>query len=345
MVLVNYNSGAQLARALDSLAAQLHPAQDIVVVDNGSTDGSLGLVDWTRHGAVRLVALPENLGFAAASNLAARRVSADWLAMLNCDAVAEPGWLAALARAAARHPRCRIFASAQALMDRPGVLDGAGDVYSITGLAWRGGHGRSAAQLPGEGRCFGACAAGAFLSRRLFLDLGGFEESYFCYLEDLDFAYRAGLAGHECRFVPEARILHRSGGVSGARSAWTLRISTRNRLHLFLRCTPLLLLLASWPLFLLGLGLSVLQGARHGQGRAVLAGIADGICRLRFSLGQRREVAPPLVPPPGLRGVLSWNPLAVIRRAHHVLPADTASDLPRAAPQRDAIPAQPVAAE
>ncbi|WP_108260024.1 glycosyltransferase family 2 protein [Mangrovicoccus ximenensis] len=302
VILVNYNSGPQLARALDSLVVQTRAPDEILVVDNGSTDGSLGLVDWQRHPDLKLLCLSGNFGFAAATNAAARAARSRWLAMLNCDAEAEPGWLEALLRAAGRHPGCGVFASAQALLDRPSVLDGAGDVYSATGLAWRGSHGRPLAEMPGEGRCFGACAAGAFMSRRLFLDLGGFEESFFCYLEDVDFACRARLAGQECVFVPSARILHRSGGCSGAKSDWTLRISSRNRLRLYLRNTPLLLLLATWPLFLFGVWLSLLQAMRHRRGRAVLGGLADGLRQLPGTLRQRRQpvAATPRGPGPDL---------------------------------------------
>ncbi|WP_172330603.1 glycosyltransferase family 2 protein [Mangrovicoccus sp. HB161399] len=318
VVLVNYNSGPQLARALASLAEQSRAPDEIVVVDNGSTDGSLGLVDWGQHPALRLLCLRENRGFAAATNAAVRAARSQWLAMLNCDAMAAPDWLEALVQAAGRHPGCAVFASAQASMDRPSVLDGAGDVYSVTGLAWRGSYGRPLASMPGEGRCFGACAAGAFVSRHLFLELGGFEESFFCYLEDVDFAYRARLAGHDCVFVPSARILHRSGGCSGAKSDWTLRISSRNRLRLYLRNTPLLLLLATWPFFLLGVWLSLAQAMRHRRGRAVLGGLADGLRQLPATLDQRRSLAPPLLPPPDVCALLSWNPLAVIGRRHGV---------------------------
>ncbi|WP_138472645.1 glycosyltransferase family 2 protein [Poseidonocella sp. HB161398] len=337
-ILVNYNSGSQLSQALQSLAAQSRPPDEIVVVDNGSTDGSLGLVDWQRHPAIRLVCLSDNRGFAAASNAAARIARAEWLAMLNCDAAAAPDWLEALSAAAARHPDCAIFASAQALMDRPAMIDGAGDVYSVTGLAWRGGHGRPVAGMPREGRCFAACAAGAFISRRVFQELGGFEESFFCYLEDVDFAYRARLAGHDCLFVPSARILHRGGGCSGPVSDWTMRISSRNRLHLYLRNTPLLLLLATWPLFGLGLGLSVLQGLRHRRGRAVLGGLAEGLRQLPATLGQRRQLAPPLLPPRQIWRVMSWNPFGALGRRPRIRALPAGAPCPVPVPAESGLP-------
>lgn len=319
VVVVNYNAGSLLARALASLASQARPPDEVIVVDNASSDGSLDLVPWDQYPTMRLIRMDSNAGFAAASNLAAREANSEWLAMLNCDATADPGWLAAMASAAARHPEIGIFASAQTLMDDPRKLDGAGDVMSVTGLAWRGGYGGPTTALPDEGCCFGACAAGAFVSRALFLRLGGFEESFFCYLEDLDFSYRARLVGQDCVFVPTARILHKGAACSNSR-VWPLRMSARNRVLMLVRNTPLGLALAIWPLLLLGALLSVIHGARHGQAAAVLLGFMDAARNLRIALAQRRRIAPPLFPSANLLRGLSWNPLAVFTRGCKIRP-------------------------
>ena len=338
VVLVNFNTGPLLAQALDSLARQHRVPDEIIVVDNGSTDGSLGLVDWAGLPQARLLVLPCNQGFAAASNIAVRLARSQWIAMLNSDAVAAPDWLEAMAQAAARRPEARFFASAQVLIGPADRIDGFGDVYSVTGLTWRGGHGGALAAIPREGRCFGACAAGAFVSRRLFLQLGGFEESFFCYLEDVDFAYRALLAGHDCVFVPGARIRHHSGGSSGAKSGWTLRISARNRLHLYLRNTPLVLMILTWPMFLLGVLLSLAQGLRHGKPGAVLLGLAEGVLGLRLSLAQRRRLRPPILPPLAVLAAISWNPFGPLTRSCRIRPL--ARPAARASPVAVPVPAE-----
>lgn len=330
VIIINHNSGALLAGALASLAAQTRMPDEVIVIDNGSSDHSLERVAWDALPNLRLIRQAQNTGFAAASNRAARLARSRWLAMLNCDAAADPGWLAAMSAAAGRHPGVALFASAQTRMDDPATLDGAGDVLSVTGLAWRGGYGGATATLPQEGACFGACAAGAFLSRALFLRLGGFEESFFCYLEDLDFSYRARLAGEECVFVPTAQILHKGAACSPKRDA-PLRLSARNRLLLLVRNTPGALALAIWPLILLGLGLSLLQGARHGHALAVLWGFGDALRRLGPALAQRRRIAPPFWPSATLLRGLSWNPLAVLWRHHKIRP--------RGAPQEQIKPA------
>lgn len=323
VIIINYNSGPLLARALASIAQQTRQPNEVIVMDNRSTDHSLDAVPWESFPWVRLIRLDHNTGFAAASNLAAREAASDWLAMLNCDATAEPGWLAAMEAARTRHKEVGIFASKQALMDSPDTLDGAGDVMSVTGLAWRGGFGRAVSSTPAEGTCFGACAAGAFISRELFLQLGGFEDSFFCYLEDLDFSYRAQLAGYECVFVPTACILHKGAACSSGRN-WPLRMSARNRVLLLLRNTPLGLALVIWPYILLGAILTLVHGARNGHLFAVLLGFSDAASQVRLTLAQRQRIAPPFFPAARFLRSLSWNPLAVVSRKSKVRACRTA---------------------
>ncbi len=141
VLIVNWNGGDLLRRCLESLEKQRRPADQIVVVDNASTDDSLaraaGLL--TR---VSLVRLKENVGFARANNIAAREAKdVDALVLLNPDAFADPGWLEALVAAAEREPAAAMFASQMLLASDPDRLDGAGDSYHVSGRAWRNGHG------------------------------------------------------------------------------------------------------------------------------------------------------------------------------------------------------------
>jgi hypothetical protein len=139
VVIVNHNSGPLLGRCLASLAAQSRPPSRTIVVDNASTDGSAAGLP----GSVECIRLPRNAGFAAANNVGIERsADCEWVALLNPDAFPEPGWLEALLDAAAGGPRYSFFASRQLCADDPARLDGVGDEYAVSGLAWRRGYRR-----------------------------------------------------------------------------------------------------------------------------------------------------------------------------------------------------------
>ena len=140
VLIVNWNSGALLSRCLQSLSLQRRAPDRVVLVDNASTDGSLEqAAAWL--GAARVIRLDKNVGFARGNNIAAAAASdADAFALLNPDAFAEPGWLAALVSAAERHPDVAAFASQMRLDAAPDLLDGAGDSYHVSGRAWRNAH-------------------------------------------------------------------------------------------------------------------------------------------------------------------------------------------------------------
>ena len=197
VLVVNWNAGPLLGRCLQSLARQSRLPDRIVVVDNASSDDSLDLAA-PHLGGAEVIRLNENVGFARANNIAARAAGdVDALVLLNPDAFPEPGWLAALVDAAGRLPGFAAFASQMRLDAAPDRLDGAGDSYHVSGRAWRNGHNAPAASWPaGEYEVFAPCAAAALYRRAAFEEIGGFDESYFCYFEDVDLGFRLRLRGY-----------------------------------------------------------------------------------------------------------------------------------------------------
>ena len=179
VVVVNYNGGAFLSRCLRSMLAQSGPSFEVVVVDNGSSDGSLEALpgDVTLDPRLRVVALGENLGFAAGNNRGAEGSEARWICTLNPDAFPRPGWLARLV-AGAEGSGALMAGGTQVLANKPDVLDGLGDALHISGLAWRMGFGHSVADTVPSAPypVFGPCAAGAIYDRELFHALRGFDE-------------------------------------------------------------------------------------------------------------------------------------------------------------------------
>ncbi len=306
VVIVNWNAGGHLARALAALAEQTVAPHRVIVVDNASDDGSLeGL--GARFPDVELVRSEENLGFAAANNLAVRMCDdCELVALLNPDAFPEPAWLETLLAAAAARPGCAAFGSRLIRDDDRETLDGAGDQYHVSGVAWRRDQGAPLTVERPRGESFSACAAAALYRREALLAVGGFDEHFFCYYEDTDLAFRLRLAGHRCLYVPEAVAYHVGSATTGPMSPFVIYHSARNQLWTYVKNMPAWLLWLYLPQHLLLSVLSVLTCALHGQGRAALAGKRDGIRDLPRVLAQRGRIQASRVASAGeLRGAMA----------------------------------------
>ena len=295
VVIVNFNGGDHVVRCLECLVAQTHPAERIVLIDNASTDGSLAACRNYAAGEPRLAGrlvvepLPGNLGFAAGSNRGIALAQTALVALLNPDAFPEPEWLATLAAAAERYPESAAFGSRQMLAGAAGILDGTGDRWHASGLAWREGHGRRLRQEDLVGReIFSACAAAALYRRAAVLDVGGFDADYFCYGEDVDLGYRLRLAGHSARYVPEAVVAH-VGGAS-TESQLSTYLGHRNLVWTLLKDTPAPILA---PALLAHFSQSILTGVIlgcRGRGRAFARAKWDALAGLGRCWQKRRTV-------------------------------------------------------
>ena len=291
VIIVNWNAGALLGRCLKSLATQRRAPDRIVVVDNASNDESLKLAEGELRG-VQLIRLEENAGFARANNIAANAArDADMLALLNPDAFAEPEWLEALAAAAERAPDVAAFASQMRLDAAPHLLDGAGDSYHVSGRAWRNAHRAPLAAGPRRGvEVFAPCAAAALYRRSAFDEVGGFDERFFCYFEDVDLGFRLRLSGHRCVYVPGAVVRHVSSALSGYRSDFAVYHGERNAVWTFVKNMPAPLFWRYLPQHLLLNAASLLFYPLRGQGGAVWRAKYDALLGLRRVLEQRRTV-------------------------------------------------------
>ncbi len=315
VIIVNYNSGPRLAKCLDHLAAQIFTDFETIVIDNGSSDGSADIVGGHRL-APRLILARENLGFAAANNRAAGEAVGRWLAFLNPDAYARADWLQALLAATVKYPHADAFGSTQLDDAEPALLDGAGDVCHAFGLAYRGGLGREAASRPGDGACFSPCAAAALYRRETFLALGGFDERFFCYGEDVDLGFRLRLADGEAMQISGAVVRHEGSGVTGRYSDFSVYHGNRNRIWLFYKNLPAALY---WPLapFHLAVNLAMLaRAAAVGRARPFWRALVDGYAGLpRFTEARRRAQSSRKISTLALARRLTWSPFKLARRA------------------------------
>ena len=287
----NWNGERFLRACLGSLRDQSFRDFETILVDNGSNDGSKEFVRG-HFPEVRVVALRENWGFAAAVNAGIRASGAELVALLNNDTEQHPGWLAALVRAADAHPEAGLFASKLVDFYDRRVLDGAGDAIRLSGLPYRLGHGEpDGGRFDRPGFVFGACAAAALYRRGMLDEVGPFDEDFVSYCEDGDLSFRAQLAGYRCRYVPGSIVYHMgSASTGGKRSPTATRLGTQNSLSLLVKNLPLPLVPHILPFFVAGQLARLLTAAAAGSLRAHLEGLAGAWRHLPLMLEKRKEI-------------------------------------------------------
>lgn len=292
VVIVNWNGEQFLERCLTALLAQTVTPYEIILVDNASTDGSLEIVG--RFPSVRLMALNENTGFARGNNLAIEAASkeSEWIALINPDAFAAPRWLETLLAAAESKPGFDVFGSKLVNAADSTLLDGTGDACHISGLVWRTAHGVPVSHL-GESECeiFSPCAAAALYRRSALLEVGGFDEDFFCYVEDVDLGFRLRLAGYRCLYVPKSVVHHVGSGTTGGKNSdFSVYHGHRNLVWTFVKDMPGLLFWLLLPLHVVLNLASIIWFAFRGQGGVVWRAKRDALLGLPKMWRKRQQV-------------------------------------------------------
>lgn len=264
IVIVSWNGRHYLDACLEAVAAQSGVATEIILVDNGSYDGTVEFVR-SRFPKVRIIALGDNRGFAGGNNAGARRARGDFLAFLNNDTVPDPGWLRALRDGIDGQSRFLLTTSRIVYMHDSSVIDSAGDGVFRAGGAFKRHHGASADAARASREVFGVCGAACLISRQVFEELGGFDEDFFASHEDVDLSYRARLRGYRCRYVADAIVRHHGSATLGRGSASAVFHGQRNLEWMYLKNTPGSLLIRTLPGHLLYTAASAAYFARVGR--------------------------------------------------------------------------------
>ncbi len=266
VIIVNWNGKHLLGECLDSLAAQRFKNFEVIVVDNGSQDGSAEYLR-SQYPAVRTVPLSTNCGYAGGNNAGAEFARGKYLAFLNNDTKADSGWLEHLVKEAEEGPpNIGMWASKIVSYDNPSVIDNVGLLLYPDGLAR--GKGRlepDQGQYDRREEAFFPSGCAGLYRREMLNVVGLFDEEFFAYADDVDIGLRARLAGWGCIYVPSAKVFHKYSSSSSAYSPFKAFLVERNRIWVLLKYYPCDLIAVS-PFFTLKRLLLHLFGAVAGKG-------------------------------------------------------------------------------
>lgn len=267
VIVVNWNGRKHLDECLRALAGQDLRDFRVIVVDNGSADGSVDLVKH-RHPGVDLIALNRNTGFCHGNNVALETVREPYVALLNNDAVPQASWLSALVGALEKNGEAGFAASLMLSYHCPGIIDRAGDGYTAAGVPNLRKRGRPAAEAGEAAWVFGASAGAALYRTDMLKRVGLFDEDFFLLQEDVDLSFRAQLMGYRCLYVPGARVYHHGSSSIVHDSPLSIYYGHRNLEWVYVKNMPDRLLART----------------------ALLHGLYDGLSFLFFSAGRRGGV-------------------------------------------------------
>ncbi len=278
VVIPNWNGAALLADLFQQLEEQTHAIREVILVDNGSSDGSREVAGVA---GARVLALGRNAGFAAAVNRGIQAANSEWLLLLNNDVELPSSWLATMVE---RLEAAGAWFGTGKLLDarRRDRLDGTSDAICRGATAWRCGAARLDGPAWSQEKPIHFAPFTCLLARReLFEKAGLLDETFESYLEDVDFGLRCAELGISGRYVPDAVAYHRGSATLGRWNADTVRRIARNQVFLVAKYYPRNWLLRyGWPV-LVAQALWALVALRHGAGWAYLRGKLEGVRRFR----------------------------------------------------------------
>lgn len=316
VLILCWNSELYLSTCLESLRAQTIQNFEVILVDNGSSvPVDQAICAEFPELNIFFCRLEQNLGFAGGNNIAAKHARGTYLVLLNADAFPRPNWLEEVQQAVSKYPGCS-FASKLIMANDPEKLDGEGDVYHFTGLAWRKSHGKTSGSVKSrEGEVFSPCGAAAIYPKEAFEQVGGFDPDYFAYVEDVDLGFRLRLAGFPCIYLPAAELLHVGSGSTGVRSDFATYYGHRNLIWTFFKNMPTGPLIGLALFHLLMNVLLILYGLFSRRGATIARAKLDAIRNLPVIIKKRKSIqAKRKISTFKLLSIMDWNPLALFSR-------------------------------
>ena len=287
VVIPNFNGIAFLDSVLASLEGQTLSNFEVILVDNGSTDGSCSFVT-ANYPWVHLIELSENFGFCGAVNAGIRAAKAPYVLLLNNGTEGKEDFVEEMLAAIRRHKNAFSCGARMVQYHDRDRLDDVGNYYCALGWSFARGRGKDIHAYETEDKIFSACAGAAIYRKKIIEKIGYFDEEHFAYLEDTDIGYRARIYGYENWYAPKAIVYHVGSGTSGSRyNQFKTRYSSRNNIYLIYKNMPLLQIILNLPFLAVGFLIKFLFFAVKGMGKEYAAGIKNG-----FSISMKNKKVP-----------------------------------------------------
>ncbi|MBR5361502.1 MAG: glycosyltransferase family 2 protein [Lachnospiraceae bacterium] len=290
VIIPNYNGIDYLKDCLLSLSESESNGFEIIVVDDGSSDGSAEYIR-TNHPYVKLIALESNTGFAAAVNKGIEAATMQYVLLLNNDTKIIGDFVSRMEEAIEADEKIFSVSAKMLKMNDEATVDGAGDYYCALGWAYAYGKDKPEKKVDKKRRIFSACGGAAIYRREVVLKLGLFDERHFAYLEDVDLGYRARIEGYINMYEPSARVLHAGSGFSGSRyNEFKVGLSSKNSTYIIRKNMPFLQRIINLPFFIIGFGIKLLFFCLKGFGAVYLKGLFKGISESLTAEGRAKKV-------------------------------------------------------
>lgn len=291
VVIPNWNGAHLIEPCLAALKRQTNPADQVIVVDNGSSDGSVKLLE-QKHPDVEIVSLERNYGFAGGVNCGIERAleaGATHIALLNNDAEPEPQWLDELLKV--MNTQDDVAAGAGKQVDYNGKIDTTGEVYSVWGTPFSRGRGEAdKGQYDEQTDIFAATGGASLYSAAAIRSIGLMDERFFAYYEDVDWSFRARLAGWKIRYTPSAVVQHQVGSTSEKLGAFRQQHMLKNTALLYTKNMPALLYWRHLPKLAVTISVKSLNLLMHLHILPLLKAWAGIICYTPAALAERRHI-------------------------------------------------------
>jgi GT2 family glycosyltransferase len=306
IIILNWNGKHHLEECLTSVLKQTYNKFELIVVDNGSTDGSQEYLKEYFPG-VKLICLDKNYGFCKGNNIGIKESKGEYIVLLNNDTVVLPNWLENLYSAFNNDSSIGICASKMISYYNKSALDSAGDGFSICGAGFKIGHTESPDFYSENKYVFGACAGAAMYRRDMLNEIGLLDEDFFAIYEDVDLSFRAQLAGYKCIYCADAVVYHKTNATIGKLSDFYVYNGQRNVEYAYFKNMPSDLMIKTiFPHLafnILSFGYFLLKG----KGTPFIKAKIDFLKNLNRVKKKRKEIA-------GLRSVDSEYILLLLER-------------------------------